>query len=508
MRQTPFYEIKLFGGMIVTIICLALSLSAYLKLEEISSDVFDVTDNWKTPPVTEVFVPLSFDADCPDGFSTITLEKSDFSGITKGPCGCVPNTLGYVSGIGNCSVEAEATAFCMSAPPRDEVKTKSWRESKICFKRDGKAATSWKNGYYRRPYPDQDGNCPKSYKRCGTGATYDKGAVCFPEDTICPVTGMLVAPVNDLPPPAEGGWVQNGTFPGGEYVLLTRREYEGERPMVDLEMHLTQDPTDGYLDGESYNPDNNKRGPCYLGSTQLFSDSPVEISDSFLWSFIVSYPGTCRRDDARFELFDRREMQRHFLENLEVGQSACNGLTLLPTDDPAYDAAQDPDFLNSGVSCDSNAAYQCSRPADQLTNCAVGDNICRAVINQNVCGQYAQAVRSLAGSDKTFGLYRRSEILWREDCDVSPDDIYSNMDPLRAALASQLAGVVLSYVLGILFGICYPLWGLYHSDIPGKLRIHNITEKRLTLIDPWIHLLKLGPLIAAIVFIGQVSTVL
>jgi hypothetical protein len=492
----------------VTIICLGLSLSAYQKLQAISSDVYDITDNWKTEPVIGVFVPASHDADCPDGFAAISIEKSDFTGITKGPCGCVPNVNGYISSAANCSVAEEATAYCMSAPARDAVKSKSWRDSKICFKRGGKPATSWTEGYYRRPYPDADGACPTDYKRCGTGLTYEQGAVCFPADSPCPITGMLVAPADD-PLPAEGGWQSAGTFPGDEYLLLTRREHEGELPVVDLEMHLTLDNSQEYTDGDSYNPDDNRRGPCYLGTKQKFSNKPLTISDDFLWLFSVSYPTMCKREDKRFELFDQRDLQRHFLENLANGHSSCSGHELLPINDPDYTTAADPDYQNSHVPCDdSSAGYVCSRPSDQFTNCAAGDNICNVVINQNVCGQYAQAVRTLADSENTFGMYRRGEIVWHEDCAVTQDQIYTNIDPLTAALSSQMAGVVVSFVFGILFGLAYPAYGLWAGNVPNKWRINTAVEKRLLYIDPFLHLFKLGPLIAAIFYIGQVRYLL
>jgi hypothetical protein len=232
----------------------------------------------------------------------------------------------------------------------------------------------------------------------------------------------------------------------------------------------------------------------------------MDISDNFLWLFTVSYPSTCSRRDKRYELFDRRDLQGHFLETLSVGVEECNGLPLYALDDPNYVQSEDPDYLQSGVACDSDPALTCSRNIFQETGCASEDNICRQVVFQNICGQYAQAVRTLADEANTFGMYRRSEIMWKEDCAVSQNQVYTNIDPLRAAIAAQLAGVIVSFVFGITCGICLPGIGMrMGSQGMCKQRIHPGIEKTLLWADPWIHLFKLGPIIAAIVFIGQVS---
>jgi hypothetical protein len=507
MQSTPVYEAKLCGGMIMTIVCLGLSLSAYLKLKEISGDVYDILDNWKAQPVLDVYVPQSYDEDCPSGYGVISLEKSKFTGFSKGPCGCTINPSGYTSTIANCSDTAEATNYCMSAPAQGGVSAQSWREGNICYKRGGEPATSWTDGYYRRPYPDENGKCPEKYKKCGRGKTYAEGAVCFPADSKCPVTGLLVTPSGDLPP-ASGRWEVAGTFPGGDYVLLERREHDDELPLVDVSMQLTYYNSDGYLTGDGYDPDENKRGPCYLGVKQVFSSDEITVSDSFLWTFSVTYPSTCTREDKRYELFDRRDLQNHFLENLAVGLEECAGAELLPLDDADYDASLDPDYINSGVPCGTTTGdfnSVCARSSSQFTDCDSSDELCDVIINQNVCGQYAQAARGLAEEKNTFGMYRRSEILWKEDCAVSPDDIYTNVEPLAAALAAQLAGVVLSFILGIVFGVCIPVYGVYATDHPAKkFRINTRFEAFLLRIDPVLHVFKLGPLIAAIIYIGQV----
>lgn len=502
LQKTPIYEIKLIFGFALTIICLALSLSAYTKLQEISSDVYDITENWETQPVISVYVPMSVDEPCPDGYSVISLEKSDFPGITKGSCGCTPNVEGYVSTAANCSDSAEPTNYCMSMPPQGEVRSSKWRNSNICYQRGGESAASWATGYIRRPYPDGEGRCPDGYRKCGVGASYEDGAICFPVDSQCPITGMLVTP-HDEPPPLSGHWHPAGEL-DGNFTLFVRRQFPGEMPIVDLELHLTEYTSNDYLDGVSYDADNNKRGPCYTGRKQVFSDSDVVSDQEILWAYSVNYPTSCRKEDKRFTLFDRRDSQSHFLETIGRESEYCEGLQLYALSDPRYNVSSDPDYVNSRIPCGTDG-FVCGRDSYQYTDCA--DEICDVVVNQNICGLYTRAARSLADSTQTFGMYRRGEIIWRETCVVTQDQIYRNVDPLEAAVKAQLAGVVLSFVFGIVFGIVIPVVGLVVSEnTTGKFRVHSQFELLLIQVDPYVHMCKLGPIVAAIIFISQVHT--
>jgi len=144
-----------------------------------------------------------------------------------------------------------------------------------------------------------------------------------------------------------------------------------------------------------------------------------------------------------------------------------------------------------------------TRPDGQYTDCASSDNICDLVINQNICGQYVQAARSLSSSYDSFGLYRRGEIFWAPECDVNRDQIYLNADPLTAALDAQLAVVVISAILGGFAGILWPILMLtvlkkkYHGKVHPEVSL-------MDRIDPCIHIVKIAPLIAAIVLVGNV----
>lgn len=338
----------------MTITGIVLAATAYAELKAISTDVFDIIDNWKTKPILEAYI-ADYNIGCRSGFENLGFGNTDFTGVQRGHCGCAQN-LQYSSTYPNCSVEAEATAYCMTAPARSSISTKAWRSQLICVKRGGQAAASWKNGYVRRPYPSNKGKCPDGYKLCGQGTYENDRAICFPEENVCPLTGLLIAPNNN--PPTSGNWIKaNGTF-GDAHSLYFRREYPGELPLVDFQNALTEYGSDDYITDE-YRSSKNKRGPCYLGAKQVYSSS-VDVSDEALNSYWIKSPKVCKRVDRRYVLYDKIRRDQLWLPNFELN-SACSGFDLYPSDDLHFVASADADYLYSGVKCGTASGYVCDR---------------------------------------------------------------------------------------------------------------------------------------------------
>ena len=243
-----------------------LAIVAYAELESISNDVYDVIDNWKTKPVVNMTL-VDWTDDCPSDYYALSLDNSDFPGVKKGHCGCVPH-VEYASQFTNCSDEAEASTSCMSYVEKPGVKAQSWRGKRICVRRGGEPAESWSNGYHQRPHPDEAGECPGGYHKCGEGFDHNNGgAICFPDDEgefLCPLTNAVVAESR----PAGDGWFVLGDF-DDNYALFGRREGLEEFPMVDLQLKLTTELGDTFRDGVSYSTGSQDRGPCYLGTNQV-----------------------------------------------------------------------------------------------------------------------------------------------------------------------------------------------------------------------------------------------
>jgi hypothetical protein len=272
---------------------MVLSILAYMELAAISNDVFDVLDNWQKRPVVDMAL-VSYGAPCPEGYDPMSLDGTDFPGVDKGHCGCVPG-YGYASTLDNCSDAAEPIPACMSYVAKSGVETKAWRGKRVCALRGGEPAESWGGEYYQRPHPDSDGVCPNGYHKCGEGLTHDVDhAICFPNEASfqCPLTNAVVAETL----PAGDGWFLCGAF-DDDYSLYGRREGLGEFPLVDIQLKLSTDIPQSFRDGQSYSSGDQDRGPCYIGNTQEMS-TKMSVSTSNLWEMSPKYPKSCSRVDS------------------------------------------------------------------------------------------------------------------------------------------------------------------------------------------------------------------
>ena len=164
----------------------------------------------------------------------------------------------------------------MTSNSRPSAGASTWRHQKVCFKREGQSAANWDDGYVRRPYVDEAGNCPIDYKKCEDGTDYETDlAICYPVEHVCPITGITIEP--DTATPTGSGWVKaNGTFTREGHHLWYRREGTGELPLAQITLTLTEYPSSDV--GPDYDHTQNNRGPCYTGGAQDIKSS-VEVSD-------------------------------------------------------------------------------------------------------------------------------------------------------------------------------------------------------------------------------------
>lgn len=248
---------------------MVLAILAYLELAAVSSDVYDVLDNWQTSPIVNITL-VDWGDECPAGYLALALKNSDFPGVQKGHCGCTPNMYSFGSTYANCSDEAEVLPECMSYVAKSRVEAESWRGRQLCILRGGQPAESWSSGYKQRPHPTSDGKCPTGYRRCGQGLDHNLGnAICFrEEDELCPLTNIVVAGAV----PSGVGWFAIGQF-DDSYSLYGKREGLGEFPLIDLQLKLTSQQGDEFRDGESYSTGSQDRGPCYTGMTQVLTSA-------------------------------------------------------------------------------------------------------------------------------------------------------------------------------------------------------------------------------------------
>ena len=318
----------------------------------------------------------------------------------------------------------------MSLSALSQIPSATYRGSGICIKRGGlPAATVQNDKYHSRPHPDHYGACPAEFKKCGS--------ICFPTALQCPVTNMMLLPINESAPVGQG-WERSGIFLDDLSILYVRRDQPNEMPIVDVIARLTELTTQNA----------NGLGECYEGTVQVLKQ-PLVSDPNYRWSYKMDVPPQCDMVDPRHHLFDSVDLESHFLQNLHIVEPTCRAHDLYSVTDDRYQRALDPDYLNSGVKCGSDPRYPCLRDPYQNTNCATGDDICNGVVNQNICGAYAHAVRSaFAGSSATLGLYFAREVEWSDHCVLSKKYVFKDaMDTFNSL------GWLYSFIMFLAFGL-------------------------------------------------------
>ena len=144
-------------------------------------------------------------------------------------------------------------------------------------------------------------------------------------------------------------------------------------------------------------------------------------------------------------------LEDYFLESAEATVPTCSNYHLYSLSDPRYNASADPDYLHSGVPCGTAPFYSaCARDPFQHTDCAAGDSICDGVVHQNICGEYAHAVRSaFADSTTSMGLYFVREIEWSDSCAVSKATIFRYRSWVKTAIPLILVGGIALFLFFI-----------------------------------------------------------
>ncbi len=420
-------------------IATALLVYVYTGMQKISPRVRDITHLWETKPIVSVYVPAQYqEIQCAQGYQPVSISNN-ISAIGVGPCGCAHNAVGFLSSNHSCAYKEENSNICTSLSTLPQLTSLAWRESTICIKRAGKVAASFQLNYKGRHHPNREGYCPSGYRKCGVGLNQQEGAVCFPTSVECPITNMLMLP-SAQPVPVDQGWESAGEFLSANLTLYVRRQHLNELPVVDLVFQLTEYNSKG----ESL------RGRCYDHPKQLVNATAVANShDRF--EYEISLPKTCKTVDPRYLLVDQMPLQDHFLQNLQLTEPTCAGFALYPLSDPRYQPALDPDYLNSGVKCDFTSKYTCVRDPYQRTDCAADDSTCDGVVNQNICGEYAHAVRSALSNANyegmSLGMYFAREVQWTDGCQVG-----------KSAFQQLRDNAVSSGTVSLLIAIAWIMW--------------------------------------------------
>lgn len=212
--------------------------------------------NWETAPISEIAL-FPGNSSCPEPYSELALPV--WPGASSSACACEENARTPLpandpeySSKSSCDTN-QTQAGCLDQSAVEAVALEDWRESTICFRREG--VPQLISATKLRPIPSRSGVCPGGWAACGEG-TYDRDrAVCVPLDASSspPRCPLVDAKATDGEAPGDPELAATGAsqafLDGSGRLLWTRdgsEEVNGEMPLNQLEISLQGDKR-GYV---------------------------------------------------------------------------------------------------------------------------------------------------------------------------------------------------------------------------------------------------------------------
>ena len=412
---------------------------SYFRMSAAVSEVGEVVDNWAKVPIVDIKL-VSVGATCPAGYDAMnggSGEVLEFPEPDTLGCGC-PTGAEY-EGISQesdgftCSTNQTA-AGCFDAFRTSAFSMNSYRQSKICIKREGEAVLD--RSLISRPEPDPDTYlCPDGYTRCGPSNNDQSGSTCSPDNSdgtnsICPLTFIATSNTFDYYeyPPAVFTTNNEPLESGTQATFVKTTAESGVEPRLHFERSNTHPDTtskigkvwdgNGPIDGAMpvveimasvMDPNSSPDGVCFAAGLG-FGDN--DERDKFESAYFInndptepkSYsPESCEHPDKRWFPIDTIGA-RDFLDENFVLHPYCvvSGSSLSVND------AQDTDYFdNNNIKCSSssNTAKQCATsPTGYLEPCPGGDSICENTFYQSKCGNVMRFAKGMSSGLKV-GLY-------------------------------------------------------------------------------------------------------
>lgn len=532
-RQKQEPTISVFGELLVIALALgsiAATSSSYTLLGKSASYVEPILRNWQTKPVG--YIAFAYpNGSCPAGTEGGRTELT-WPGVGSLGCAC-PSSSGFSSVSGSACDNARTVAGCTDGSVTAPLTMDSWRGTKICLNRTGQAVASFDSDseVVLRPTPDTEipHQCAAGYRRCGRTSLDAWRSTCTPENDACPLTfagsekmigayGATVAKFEahtfsrDVQPfYNRTGGNENATLYVAESSLVVMQQL----PLVEFLVSFMQT---GSQVG-SYNV----YGPClnyladYRGNSQAnYAGSATYSTSGDPRRIRNDYPGACDRVDPRWIAYDHQEETSFLFENV-LGHEYCEGLN--------YTQAQSTNYWYSGATCTTDTSAPVARQChyggythlSALRSCASGDSVCQDEYLQSKCGKLMQTVSAIAAQnaaddrEMTVGLFKRSEIYWKEKCTADYLSVKENNEPLQQALYAQMSLLIVNVVLNMVtITVSVVVLFIYELqvDIPcidGSAKedalFLKLLNRRVSLVA---KVFKLGPIIAAIVLLSYV----
>ncbi len=191
---------------VVGLVSMILSITAYSKWKQNADEYQRILNNWKTVPIVNMSTVYTYDS-CPTGWETLGFGEIDYQ-IAR----CNIDGVDY-----DFQCEVQTVANAGNGTDRwDTFATYAlgtWKNSKVCVKRAGTNAID-------RPLESKDG-----YRSCGTNP--DTGAFYFDTDQPCPITY-----ISDSPP--TSGTYATYSLGGSGSMLYASRDQTIGRPFLEF----------------------------------------------------------------------------------------------------------------------------------------------------------------------------------------------------------------------------------------------------------------------------------
>lgn len=525
--------ISVFGELLVIALALgsiAATSSSYSLLGKSASYVEPILRNWQTKPVGYIVFSHP-NGSCPVG------TESDRTFLTWpgiGSLGCACPSSSGLSSVGGTACDSSRTAAgCTDGSSIASLTLDTWRGTKICLNRTGQAVASFGSDseVILRPTPDTEipHQCAAGYRRCGRTSWDEWRSTCTPENDVCPLTfagsekvvgayGATVAKFEahtfsrDVQPfYNRTGDNENATLYVAESSLVVMQQL----PLVEFLV--------SFMQAGSQVGSYSVYGPClnyladYRGNSQAHYTGAASYSTSGNPSRVKNdYPGSCDRVDPRWIAYDHQDETSLLFENV-LQHESCAGLT--------FSEAQETNYWHSGTPCSTNSSAaistQCQHGGyshlDSLMSCASGDSLCEDQYLQSKCGKLMQTVSAIDAQNRadgrgmTIGLFKRNEIYWKEKCNADYQSVKENNAPLQRALYAQMSLLIINVVLNVVtITVSVAVLFIYELsiDLPcidGSAKEDALflktLNRRVSLVA---KVLKLGPIIAAIVLLSYV----
>ena len=331
------------------------------------------------------------------------------------------------------------------------------------------------------PYPDDQGNCPSGFHKCGSGNFDSDRAFCASDNTAgCPVTWLGSTNTLSLFG-VSAGTLSNGIAAAdssGQNYYVQKGNDQGvglpgwsALPLVDIDSYFQLSGT---------------QGPCY-GNDQPQDEFPgVEILNA--GGFKVAMPQECPTADARWMPSNQWDLPTWWTSNLPL-HTACSSMPASGTTGSQPNIfAPNPSIsgtshcLNSGS---SPASSVCASNQPYVSGCT--DDLCKMAYEQTACGAYL----SVKMEPAKIGMYMTSQIYWSTTCSFEYTDVMKVDGPLAKAISWQRALLVVNCIMNIIMIIMsiiilHKAFVNWNTHDEAYAHFQNVVKPRIDFVGNWV----------------------